>query len=168
MPGYTCRCCGKRHPDLPMHYGSAAPDAWFDLPDATRDRRALLSSDQCLIDERRAFLVGNLEIPVLDAAEHFSWDVWVSLSFKDFARASRCWDTPGRESELPYAGRIATSLPTYPDTVGLRVRVHTRKVGVRPRLEVTAKAHPLVTEQQTGITLARVQQIAEAVLHGAA
>jgi hypothetical protein len=39
-------------------------------------------------------------------------------------------------------------------------------VGERPTITLEATDHPLSLEQRHGITMARVQQIAEAALHG--
>lgn len=166
MSGWRCGCCGEVHGELPMHYGAPAPALWFTIPEAERDDRAMLSSDMCLIDEEHGFIVGNLEIPVLDSDEHFSWDVWVSLSLPNFKRAFQLWEQPGRESEPPYFGWVSTSLPGYPETLHLKSHVHTREVGRRPRIELEPTDHPLAVEQRTGITLARVREIAEMVLHG--
>ena len=166
MPGWRCRCCGEVHGELPMHYGAPAPAMWVAIPEAERDMRALLSPDMCLIDERHGFIVGNLEIPVLDSDEHFSWDVWVSLSLPNFKRAFKLWEEPGREAEPPYFGWVSTSLPGYPETLNLKSHVHTRAVGRRPRVELEPTDHPVAVEQRQGITLARVQEIAELVLHG--
>jgi hypothetical protein len=149
-----------------MHYGAPAPALWFTIPQAEREERALLSSDMCLIDEQHGFIVGNLEIPVLDSAQHFSWDVWVSLSLANFKRAYQMWEHAGRESEPPYFGWVSTLLPGYPETLYLKSHVHTREVGRRPRVELEPTDHPLAVEQRQGITLARVQEIAELVLHG--
>lgn len=166
MKGWRCRCCGEVHGELPMHYGAPAPALWFTIPEAEREERALLSSDMCLIDGQHGFIVGNLEIPVLDADEHFSWDVWVSLSLPNFKQAFKLWEQAGRESEPPYFGWVSTSLPGYPETLNLKSHVHTRAVGRRPRVELEPSDHPLAVEQRQGITLARVQEIAELVLHG--
>src|SRR5207248_5640632 len=97
------------------------------------------------------FIVGNLEIPVIGHAEHFSWDVWVSLSKDNFKRAYQLWTTPGRESEPPYFGWLSTRLPGYPDTLHLKTHVHTREVGRRPRVELEPTDHPLAVEQRAGI-----------------
>lgn len=149
-----------------MHYGAPAPALWFTIPEAERERRCLLSSDQCIIDDQHFFIVGNLELPVAGVAEPFSWDVWVSLSDRNFARACELWEQPGRESEPPYFGWVSTSLPGYPETLNLKSEVHTRAVGRRPRVELEPTAHPLAVEQRQGITLERAQEIAELVLHG--
>jgi hypothetical protein len=149
-----------------MHYGAPAPFPWFSIPAAERDQRCLLSSDQCIIDDQHYFVVGNLEIPVHGIDERFSWDVWVSLSAENFARACELWEQPGRESEPPYFGWLSTALPGYPDTVNLKTLVHTREVGRRPFIELEPTDHPLAVEQREGITRERVQEIAELVLHG--
>lgn len=166
MRKWRCRCCGKNHGELPMHYGAPAPALWFMIPEAERPQRCLLSSDQCIIDKQHFFVVGNLEIAVAGVEELFSWDVWVSLSDRNFARACQLWEQPGRESEPPYFGWLSTSLPGYPDTLSLKTNVHMREVGRRPRVELEPADHPLAVEQLQGITLARVQEIAELVLHG--
>jgi hypothetical protein len=149
-----------------MHYGAVAPIQWYSIPATERDQRCQLSSDQCVIDNRQFFIVGNLEITVHGMDERFSWDVWVSLNEKDFLRACELWEQPGRESEPPCFGCVYTALPGYPDTVGLNGMVHTRKIGRRPRVVLDPTDHPLAVEQRQGIAPERVQEIAELVLHG--
>ena len=166
MQGYTCKTCGEFHSGLPFSYGAEAPAIWFGLPENERDSRALLSSDQCVIDEKYFFVFGRLEISVLDAKEIFSWNVWVSLSEKSFNRMSELWESEGRENEPPYFGWLSTQLPCYPEeTLNLKTNVHTRSLGERPFVELEPTEHPLAVEQRDGITLARVQEIAECALH---
>jgi hypothetical protein len=164
--GYLCRSCGKHHSELPLHYGFGAPISWYAIPDPEREKRCLLSSDQCIIDDSHFFVVGNLELPVVDHPERFSWDVWVSLSAKNFARTCELWESPEREAEPPYFGWLNTAVPGYPDTTSLKTMVHTREVGRRPYVELEPTDHPLAVEQRSGITWERVQEIAELVLHG--
>ena len=166
MKGYTCRCCGQYHAELPLHYGAAAPVYWYGVPAKERKKRCVLSADQCVIDEENFFIVGNLDIPVVGSTEPFSWDVWVSLSAQNFARACELWQSASRVSEPPYFGWLATELPGYPDTVNLKTMVHSRDVGRRPFIELEPTDHPLAVEQRQGITWDRVQEIAELVLHG--
>ncbi|MFC4116803.1 DUF2199 domain-containing protein [Nonomuraea zeae] len=126
-----------------------------------------MSSDQCVIQGQAFFVRGLIEIPVTDLGETFSWGAWVSLSPENFARAVKLWETPGRESEPPYFGWLSTELPIYsPSTINLKANLHTRAVGRRPLIELEPTDHPLAVEQRNGITLARVQQIAETLLHG--
>ncbi len=164
--GFTCTCCGGQHGEPPMNYTVPAPHVWdpafADAPDC------LLSADQCVIRAQHHFVKGVIEIPVVGSDEVFSWGVWVSLSRENFSRAADLWDTPGREAEKPYFGWLTTELPLYsPSTVNLKTNLHTRPVGQRPFVELEPTDHPLAVEQRTGITMDRVREIAETVLHGA-
>ncbi|MFE6817753.1 DUF2199 domain-containing protein [Streptomyces sp. NPDC057677] len=165
--GFTCSCCGAHHPELPMNYSTTAPYVWDESFSDRSD--SLLSSDQCVIQAQHYFVKGLIEIPVIDSDDVFSWAVWVSLSRDNFARAADKWNTPGREAEAPYFGWLSTELSLYsPSTINLKTHVHTRPVGHRPRIELEPTEHSLAVEQRTGITLARVRQIAETVLHATA
>jgi hypothetical protein len=164
--GWRCGCCGEWHAELPLHYGAAAPALWYAIPEGERAARAELSTDLCLIDGEHGFIVGNLEIPVRETGEIFSWDVWVSLSQTNFKRTLELREQPGREAEPPYFGWLSTSLPCYPETLHLKTLVHTRAAGRRPRVELEPTDHPLAVEQREGMTVERVREIAEGVLHG--
>jgi hypothetical protein len=163
--GYHCRVCGQFHEGLPLHYGPDAPAYYYMIPQEERAKRTLLSPDQCVIDDEHYFICGNIDIPIIGHDELFSWDVWVSLSEKNFARAHELWTTPGRESEPPYFGWLSSHLPGYPETLALKTNVHTREVGRRPFIQLEPTDHPLAVEQRTGITWDRVQEIAELILH---
>lgn len=163
--GYFCKTCGKYHEGPPLSYGSPAPAQWFGIPEKERRRRTHLSSDQCEIDKRYFYIVGNIDVPLLDTAGVFRWSVWVSLSKANYERARKLWRRQGREAEPPYFGWLSTSLVCYPDTINLKTMVHTRPVGERPFVELEPTDHPLAVEQRTGITIERVRQIAEIILH---
>jgi hypothetical protein len=76
------------------------------------------------------------------------------------------WSTPGREQEPAYFGWLSTELPTYPvSTLNLKTHVHTDQVGTRPHVVLEPTEHPLAVEQRTGITMQRVREIAEVLLH---
>jgi hypothetical protein len=162
--GFVCSCCGQRHDDQPMVYHAEAPIYWSGrrLPFS----RSRLSSDQCVIKGEAFFIRGLVEIPVVDADDVFAWGVWVSLSKETFVRADKLWQMPGREHEPPYSGLLSTELGLYsPWTVNLKSHVHTRPVGRRPLIELEPTDHPLAVEQRTGISMERVRQIAETILH---
>jgi hypothetical protein len=162
---YVCRRCGERHHGLPMSYGTDAPAYWD--PSLAGDKSSTLEQEQCIIKDEHFFVRGRLVIPVTDATgTEFDWGVWVSLSRDSFTRALSLWTTSGREREQPYFGWMSTELPLYqPSTLSLKTRVHTQAVGQRPLIELEPTDHPLAVEQRTGITLARVQEIAETLLH---
>ena len=151
---------------LPFSYSSPAPGMWFEIPEDEREERVQLSSDQCIIDNKYYFILGRVEIPVTETNELFAWLVWVSLSEQNFLRATELWETEGRETEPPYFGWLQTALPCYPETtMNLATNVHTKPVGERPFIELEPTNHPLAVEQRNGISIARVQEIAEMCLH---
>ena len=152
---------------MPLRWGPNQPALWLTIPEEERPLRGELSSDQCVIDDQYFFVRGRILLPVLDGPDPFVWLAWVSLSEKNFLRACELWFTPGRESEPPYFGWLQCNLPYTPPTLSLKTHVHTQPVGERPLIELEATDHPLAVEQRNGITMARVQQIAEAAWHGA-
>lgn len=165
-PGFTCSCCGSHHAELPMNYSAKAPYVWE--PSHADSADCSLSSDQCVIQAQHYFVKGLVEIPITGSDEVFSWAAWVSLSRDNFTRSADLWDTPGRETEEPYFGWLSTDLfPYAPSTINLKTRVHTRPVGQRPFIELEPTDHPLAVEQRTGMTMERVREIAETVLHPA-
>jgi len=162
---FTCSRCGQAHEGPPLAYGADYPEAWAEVPEAQRRRRVVMSEEQCIIDRQDFYVRARLVIPVTDGPEPFEWGVWVSLGQKSFMRMAELWSTPGRESEPPYPGWLQTALPCYPPTVSLKGMIRTRPVGERPTLELDPTDHPLVREQQSGITMERVREIAELLLH---
>lgn len=163
--GYLCSSCGERHEGLPFGYGALAPAFWSD--DMAGRPGHLLTDEQCVIDREHFFVRARLLLPVIDVAEElFDWGVWVSLSRENFARTEELWTNPERVNEPPYFGWLSTELPVYePSTVNLKAMLHSQPVGRRPILELEPTDHPLAVEQLTGITVARVQEIAERLLH---
>ena len=148
-----------------MSYGVGAPAYWS--PSLDLHESSMLAQEQCVIKGEHFFVRGRLIIPVIDATPgtEFDWGVWVSLSPTSYERATSLWTTPGRVHEPPYFGWLSTELPLYPSTLNLKTNVHTQPVGERPLIELEPTDHPLAVEQRTGITLARVQEIAEVMLH---
>ena len=169
MP-YTCKSCGDVHADLPMSFHADLPAAANTLPEAEWATRIDCDGELCIIDDEYFFVHAVLELPVTDAPAGgegpFVWGVWVSLSEKAFDRTVAHWEDPAREQEPPYFGWLSTALPYLPATLNLKAHVHTRAVGERPYVVLEASDHPLALEQQRGITLARVQAIAEGLRHG--
>nr|WP_285584012.1 DUF2199 domain-containing protein [Herbidospora sp. NBRC 101105] len=156
--------CGATHGGPPLAYAAEAPAHW--RPEMEADPDSELASDACVIHGQAFFLRGVIEIPVIGVDDVFAWGVWVSLSPENFARIGELWETPGRESEPPYFGWLSTELPIYSrSTINLKTNLHTRPLGQRPFIELEPTDHPLAMEQRAGISLARVRQIAEVLLH---
>lgn len=148
-----------------MDFGADTPAAYDSIPTGERDLRCELTADFCVIDNSEFFVRGCIELPVNDGPRPFVWGVWTSLSQESYQPLRDIWDTPGRESEPPFFGWLCTMLPPYPDTFLLKTHVHTRPVGQRPFVELEPTDHPLAVEQREGITMDRVREIAEALLH---
>jgi len=155
------------HSGLAYAFAAPAPDAWTALHRWRRGRQSELGGEQCVIRGEHFFIRGLVEIPVLGGDEPvFSWNVWSSLSRENFERASALWHSPDRAKEPPYFGWLSVELaPVYPTTTSLKLNVHTRELGRRPFLEVEPTNHPLAVEQREGITVERVRQLNEAMLH---
>jgi hypothetical protein len=129
-----------------------------------RARRVELGSDQCILDGEHFFILGNLDIPIIEHDEQVRWSVWSTLSEKNFARAAQLWNEPGRESEVPYFGFLSTAIPGYPSTLSLQLQVRTQPVGVRPLLVLLEQDHPLYREQRDGITWERACELSRAAM----
>ena len=125
----------------------------------------MITPDQCVIDDRDFYLRGRIPVPIVGHDTPFVWGVWAEVGPKSFLRANELWNVPGRESEVPFPGWLDTELLLYGDTVNLLLSVQTQVVGRRPHFIVTNPDHPLALEQRNGITMRRVKEIAERIMH---
>jgi hypothetical protein len=161
LEGYTCSCCGKYHAKIPLNYASSAPIYYEEASRRERKKRFEINDDLCVMDGEHFFIRGCIEIPVIGLEEPFVWGVWVSLSEENFERTLEHWDNPDREELEPMFGWLSTMLPLYPETTNLKTYVHTRSLELRPYIELEPTDHPLSIEQQQGITIERVKEIAQ-------
>lgn len=164
--GFVCSRCGEVHPGPSVCLPTRCPTYYLMVPEAERQRRGWLTSDHCVIDDKFFFIYGSLRIPIHGYSDPFTWGVWVSLDKPVFERALDLVDVEVRESEPAYVGWLSSELPLYPPCLKLVCEVHTQPVGYRPLMLLRAADHPLVREQQEGITVERVQEIMEWFLHG--
>jgi hypothetical protein len=162
--GFGCSVCGERHV-LPLSYSVKAPMAAGAIAVEELDQRLVLTPDQCVIDGRDFYLRGRILVPVIGLEEPFVWGVWAEVSPMNFVRTNELWSVEGREAELPFSGWLNSQLPMFGDTFNLEVNVQTQRVGQRPQFTVVNEDHPLAVEQRDGITMQRVEEIAERMLH---
>ncbi|MEV0295490.1 DUF2199 domain-containing protein [Nocardia sp. NPDC050710] len=133
-------------------------------PHSASHRRRLLTIALRRGSSPDFFIRARLILPIVDSENDF--ESVVSLSKANFARATELWTSPERVQEPPYFGWLSSEVPTYePTTLNLKTKLHSQPVGVRPIAELEPTDHPLAVEQRIGITLARVQAIAEQLLH---
>ncbi|HEX4570880.1 MAG TPA: DUF2199 domain-containing protein [Dongiaceae bacterium] len=160
---WTCTCCNKEYDSLPLDYGFQAPDYWVGLSEEERNRLGRLDRDVCTVrheDGRHIFIRGCLEIPIIGSDERLVWGVWVSVSEQSFARILELWDLPVGNDEPPRFGWLCNSIQGYPDTLHLPANIRLRNDGIRPAIELHRSAHPLCREQENGISLGRVEELA--------
>jgi hypothetical protein len=164
MNGFVCSVCGAHHDEMPLCFLSPEPIYVATLSEAEREERVMLSSDQCVLDGKHFFILGNLDVPIVGRNETVRWSVWSSLSQTNFERAHSLWETVGRESEPPYFGWLCNAIPGYERTLSLKLLVHTQAVGARPLIEVQEQDHPLYRDYAQGITWARACELSHAAL----
>jgi len=149
-----------------MSFAADYPDMYANMSVDDRDARAILGSDQCIIDRRWFFVRGCLEIPVADCSEVFLWGLWASVREEVFDQIADTWERRGREKILgPFKGRLANSLSEYPETLNLKCEILVQPVGTRPLLCLEDPEHPFAIEQRTGITRARALELVGLLLH---
>jgi len=118
-----------------------------------RDNRAVISSDQCIIDDNEFWIRGCLEIPIRDTDEIFIWGLWANLFEEDFDTIHDHWETPNRENLIgPFKGRLGNKLSLYPQTANLKLTIQIQPLGTRPLIFID-EDHPLKSEQEEGISL---------------
>jgi len=162
---WTCSRCGEEHVGVPFDWAYDSPAYW----EGARSEDDWLSEDLCVwtddAGELNYFIRGVLYIPVVDAGQRFGYGVWSSLSQTSFKRVYDLWDDPKRVEEPPYFGWLSNSLPGYPETLSLPLDVVVHEVDLRPSFVLHPGEHPLIAEQQEGITVERVRAIAELQMH---
>lgn len=161
-----CSCCGEWHDEVPLAFGYDMPAHAAQIDEDERRKRVITNADFCAIDERDYFVRGVIEIPIIGHTEKLEWGVWVSLSKRNFERMIDLLVNESRVNESPYFGWLSNGIPLYAlTTLNLKTHVWTQVVGRRPLIELEPTDHPLAVEQRKGITVERLQQIIEQVIH---
>ena len=153
---FVCAECGERHSGMPMGYRLE-----FSVDDYAPGVARFEREGELVVAGDDRFILANIELAVKDLPESsFIWTCWVSLSIPSYDRMQRLWDRRDRERQEPAFGYVSSVLPTYePSTFALKSRVHTRAVGLRPRVELEPTEHPLAIEQREGISQDRIAAV---------
>ena len=152
---FKCTACDQWHEGMPT-CGADAPLYFYSIPAEERDRRCVLDTDTCVVDQEYFFVRGCLEIPVHGEAEPFVWGVWVSLSKNHFDQFIACFEASRRSHIGPFFGWLSAEFPFYPSVEKLKTLAHLRDNGLRPYIEVEPTDHPLAVEQRNGIDADKV------------
>jgi hypothetical protein len=163
LEGFQCHTCGKWHQGLPLDYAYDTPYYWSE--NLRSDADSFLNSDLCVIKKKDFFVRCLIEVPVVGQNEPFRWGVWTSLSKSNFEKMVDLWNDPKLMDEPPYFGWLSNSIDLYPETLNLKANVHSKNIRQRPYLLLEPSDHPLAIEQHAGITMQRLREIAERLLH---
>ena len=149
---FKCSTCGQVHDGLPMSFAAEFPDMYANMNRDERDSRAVIGSDQCIIDQKWFFLRGCLEIPVVGSNEPFLWGLWAIIHETVFDEISDCWERGRGGEEFAWAvqGQAGDALAAYPSTLNLKLKIVMQPVKVRPLFVIEEPVHPLAVEQSSG------------------
>jgi hypothetical protein len=162
---YRCGSCSKLHAGFP-ELAFAAPDAYVELAEADRTRRARLGEDFCVVDER-FFIRSTLDLAVAGTLDHFVLSVWAEVAMADFQVYFHSFHEPANSRLGVFAGRLANALPGLEHTSGLACRVMPRDRHERPLVAVSRHAHDLGAALADGLALDRAIGMVQASRIGA-
>jgi len=155
MPGMAnCPRCGAQHELLDPTF--ARPDPFVRLGPARQKAFAQATDDLCRIalpdEEPRWFVRCTLPVAVGGQPGGLHWGVWAEVDAAVFARIRELWDAAEQGREAPFAGRLANSIPGYPETQGLPLAVRLTGPETRPEVRFEgAPDHPFVHECRAGV-----------------
>jgi hypothetical protein len=161
--GFVCSVCGDFHAERLLDIRLSLPDPIFALADDEREARAWLADDFAVLDEERFFVRGLLELPIPELETRFGYGTWVEIESKEFQQLLEHWEDP--EQFPPVEGTVANELAPYTGTEGLRATLSPVSVETLPSVKLDDAAHPLVADQQAGISADRSDELAATVLH---
>ena len=161
---FQCRTCGETHVGLPS-FGPDAPDSYAALSEFDRSNKAVLGSDNCIIENELFFVRGRVELPILGREDSLIWQVWCSLSRESYIQWEDAYDLDSRSHIGPFFGWLNTQLPFYEDSFNLATSVHLRDNGIRPYVEIHETGHRLYTDQSTGISVPEVEKLVHDLRH---
>lgn len=152
---YRCPDCRDIHDGLP-DLCFALPDAIFELDAAAREKRALVSSDLCVLDDRRYFIRCVLEVAISEHTDVFAYGLWAEVAARDFNRYAVYYNTDAPAHVATFNGQVANRLPLTKETLGLACEIRlSNEEGMRPAITITVAGHELHGEQESGVALDR-------------
>jgi hypothetical protein len=160
---FLCSVCGERHAERMLDIRMSLPDPIYDLDAGDRRRRAWLADDFAVLDESRFFVRGLLEVPIPELESRFGFGAWLEVEQSEFQQLLQQWKEP--EQFPPVVGTLANELGPYTATTGLRAILYPTTLDELPSVGLEDAEHELFTDQRNGISVARSDVLAAAVLH---
>jgi hypothetical protein len=150
---YVCSQCGVAHENLPV-WACRAPDLWAGASEQEREQDFSKNDDFCIFRDEHYFIRCVLQIPITDSdTEVFEFGVWSTLSAGNFRRYYDTFDDADQSKLGPMFGWFANRLSGYPETLSLACDVLPQDDRKRPLIRFHETDHPLVLQQQEGVTL---------------
>lgn len=151
-----CGCCGKELGEFTFDKAYQMPDEIWNLNEDERSERAKIKPDLCRLDNRY-FLRGVAYLPVMGTDKDFGWGIWAEISEEKFFEYVKNY-SEDNSGVQPYLGKVANSLPYYPETLGIVLHVQLGDETQRPAFIISEPGHLLTKEQLSGIALERVHE----------
>jgi hypothetical protein len=162
---FTCSLCGEEHAEELRDIRLGLPDDIHALAVEERSARTWLADDFAVLDERRFFVRGLLELPIPEVGGRFGYGTWIEVSTRTFRKLLERWHSPKQFD--PVTGVLANELTPYRDTTMLEATLRPVSADKLPLVELAESAHPLVRAQREGISLERSRELASVVAHTA-
>lgn len=163
---FECTRCSEIHKGIPT-FGAECPITVLQVPEEQRESRVDLGTDDCVIDGKKFYVKGSIEIPVVGFSDPFIWGSWVSLSEESYQEFIECFDQDSRSHVGPFVGWHCCDFAVYEkECTSLEAQIYLRDNGIRPSIKIKPTDHPLAVEQKNGITRDRLIQIYEQMMHG--
>lgn len=154
----ACSQCGAVHPRSMMELSFKRPDAVMALPEERRKVEVQESDDLCAMRSGRFFVRGVLPLRVVEWEKPYRIGLWVEVGRTTFDRVQELWDAPDQDKEEPFFAVIANEIPSFPSTIGLKVKLQLTGPTSRPDILVSESEHPLHREQHLGISVHRANE----------
>ena len=129
------------------------------VPSFQRPERVWINGELCVVDDKKFYLYGSIEIDIHDHADSFMWGAWAEVDENFFFQYQSAFSDVKRTKIDPQNARLGTDIPFYPVTLDLPISVHIQPIGVRPLFLLAKGEHPLVMDQQQGVSVARIEAI---------
>lgn len=160
-----CADCGETHDPDDIEPAFREPDPIAALSARERSAQVTELGDFRVWNDGESthfFIRGLIEVPRVNSRKIFAFGVWTTLSEASFRKATALYDAD--EAGGPFFGWLSNHIPGYPDTAGLKTRVHIRS-GVRPFIELEPTDHPLAVQQREGIRRDEIAAVLARFLH---
>jgi hypothetical protein len=155
---FVCPQCGRTHEGQRRDVAFALPDAVWALEAEERQRHLDWSTDICYF-ESTWFIRGILNVPLDFEDSALCWGVWASVEEPVITAYKQVFSSDG-SSCPPEIGFLANSIPGYPETTGLALKIQFGTSTQRPIFTVDPSVdHLLGQEQRDGISCTRVSEL---------